>query len=142
MKKSQSQILRRNAYHYMEIGYHCSEAILLALGERYLKQVNPLVLRLSTPFAGGVGGTHLETCGALTGGILLIGALYGRADGQTNDDGCLALAAAFRDRFQKEFGYTTCQTLKDNWVGKAGQPDCKTLTERAAGLLIEILESA
>jgi C_GCAxxG_C_C family probable redox protein len=142
MEKEQSQILCGNTYRYMENGYHCSEAILLALGEHYLHAVDPLALRLSTPFAGGVGGTHLETCGALTGGILLIGALYGRANVQTNDERCLALAAAFRERFQLEFGWTICQALKGNWVGKAGQPDCKTLTERAAGLLIEMLEAA
>lgn len=142
MEKEQSQILCGNTYRYMENGYHCSEAILLALGEHYLREIDPLALRISTPFAGGVGGTHLETCGALTGGILLIGALYGRADGQTNDDRCLALTAAFRDRFQKEFGYTNCQALKDHWVGKADQTSCKNLTERTAGLLIEILEAA
>lgn len=141
MEKNQTQILRDNTYKYMENGYHCSEAIFLALGEHYLREVDPLALRLSTPFAGGIGGTRLETCGALTGGILLIGALCGRADGQTNDERCLALAAAFRERFQQEFGFTTCQALKDNWVGKPGQPDCKTLTERTAGLLIEILEA-
>ncbi len=125
----------------MEQGYHCSEAILLAVGEGYLTEVDPLALRISTPFAGGIGGGHMEVCGALSGGIMLIGALYGRLDGKTNDDQCLALAAEFRERFLREFGYTTCQALKDNWVGQPGQASCKELTAKAAGILIEILEA-
>ncbi len=141
MEKNQLQILCGNTFRYMENGYHCSEAILLALGEHYLRGVDPLALRIATPFAGGIGGTHAETCGALTGGIMLIGSLYGRVDGQTNDDRCLALAAEFRERFLREFGFTNCQALKDNWVGKPGQASCKDLTGRSAGLLIEILES-
>ncbi len=141
MDKKISQKISHNAWQYMENGYHCSEAIILAVGEGYLPKVDPLLLRASTPFAGGIGTGKTDLCGALSGGILLIGALYGRADGRTNDDRCLALAAEFRERFLREFGFTNCQALKDNWVGKPGQASCKDLTGRSAGLLIEVLES-
>lgn len=131
----------KNAEKNLDNGYHCSEGIFLALGDHYLGKVDPLALRISTPFAGGLGGTHAELCGALAGGIMLIGALYGRADAQTNDDHCQALAKEFREKFQREFEYIHCQDLKDNWVGKPGQGSCAVLVARAAGVLMKVLEN-
>lgn len=126
----------------MDEGYHCSESVLLAAGAHYLGKVDPLAMRMSTPFAGGLGGSHEELCGALAGGILLIGALYGRTDAQTNDDQCQALAAQWRTRFLEDFGYTRCQDLREQWVGQPGQVDCKDLVARATGLLVDLLEEA
>jgi C_GCAxxG_C_C family probable redox protein len=127
---------------YMVEDYHCSEAILLAAANHYLPDLDPLVVRLSTPFAGGVGTTKTELCGALSGGLLLIGALYGRSDAHSNDDLCQQLAAGWRTRFLREFGYTRCQDLRDHWVGQPGQADCKDLVARATGLLVDFLEEA
>jgi len=124
----------------MDENYHCSEAILLAAASRSLPDLDPLAVRLSTPFAGGVGCSHMELCGALAGGLLLIGALYGREDAQTNDDLCQALTAGWREHFMQEFGYTCCQDLRENWVGQPGQPDCKALVGRTTGLLVDFLE--
>lgn len=129
-----------NAKQFMADGYHCSESILLAAGAHYLGRVDPLALRISTPFAGGVGGAHNELCGALSGGIILIGALYGRMDAQTNDDHCLALAASYREKFLQEFGNTRCQDLLDNWINKNGYENCRELVGRAAEILVSVLD--
>jgi len=119
--------------------WHCSEALLAAVGEHYLKDVSPEMVRMSTPFAGGVGCTHAELCGALTGGLMVIGGLYGRAEAGVNDDECQKLAAEYRARFLKEFGTLKCQDLKDNWVRREGQESCRALVERAAGVLMDVL---
>lgn len=129
-----------NAAALMAADYHCSEAILLAVASHYAPDLNPLAVRMSTPFAGGVGGSHMELCGGLGGGLLLIGALYGREDAGTNDDRCQALALQWRERFLQEFGDTCCGDLRENWVGQPGQPDCKALVARATGLLVDFLE--
>ena len=49
-------IIMEKAREYLNSGWHCSEGILLAVGETYLDEINPGVLRSSTAFAGGVGG--------------------------------------------------------------------------------------
>jgi C_GCAxxG_C_C family probable redox protein len=126
----------------MDESYHCSEAILLAAAGHYAPKLDPLAVRLSTPFAGGVGCSHMELCGALAGGLLLIGALYGREDAHTNDDLCQNLSLQWRERFLHEFGDIRCQDLRENWVGQPGQPDCKTLVGRATDLLVDFLEEA
>jgi C_GCAxxG_C_C family probable redox protein len=126
--------------NYLNSGWHCSEGILMAVGEHYLGDVDVLALHLTTPFAGGIGGTHEELCGALTGGIMAIGAIHGRNSSSTNDDHCMELVKKFRRRFTEHFGDKVCADLKANWVGKEGQEDCAELVAQAAGILVDVLE--
>jgi C_GCAxxG_C_C family probable redox protein len=141
MDEKTKQAIMKKAGELMDTGYHCSEAILLAVGEQILGTISPQAVRLSTPFAGGVGSTKLELCGALTGGLMVIGGLTGREDAEVNDDRCQELAAAYRAEFLREFGWLKCQDLKQNWIGNAGQPSCRTLVEKAAGVLLEVIEA-
>ncbi len=129
-----------DATAHMAENYHCSEAILLAVQKHYVPDLDPLAIRLATAFAGGVGCSHMELCGGLSGGLLVIGALYGREDASTNDDRCQELALQWRERFLQEFGDTCCSDLRENWVGQPGQPDCKVFVARATGLLVDFLE--
>jgi len=133
-------IIMEKARAHLNTGWHCSEGILLAVGEHYLGKINPGALRLSTAFAGGVGGTNEELCGALAGGLMVIGMLYGRTDPLTSDDRCMDLSAAFRARFLEHFGHIRCMDLKEHWVGKKGQETCAELVADAAGVLVEVLE--
>ena len=140
MDASTKKKIVADAVARMDENYHCSEAILLADSGYYAPNLGTLAVRLSSPFAGGVGCSHMELCGALAGGLLLIGALYGRADAHTNDDLCQELSLQWRERFLQEFGDIRCRDLRENWVGQPDQPDCKALVARATGLLADFLE--
>jgi len=140
MDKKTKKIIMEKAWGYLNEGWHCSEGILLAVGEHYLGEISPQALRMSTTFQGGVGGTHEELCGALAGGVMVIGALYGRTNSQTNDDRCKDIATAYRARFLEHFGYIRCADLKEHWIGKKGQETCAELAADAAGMLVDVLE--
>ena len=43
---------------------------MLAVGGHVLGDLEPQCVRMATGFGGGVGGTHQEMCGALSGGVL------------------------------------------------------------------------
>ena len=141
MNSKEIELISRQAGELMDADYHCSEALLLAVGSHYLGEIPSGLIHLSTPFAGGVGSTHLELCGALTGGLMVIGGLYGRDDAQTNDDHCQTQAAALRAEFLRTFGWLKCQDLKDHWIGIAGQSSCRALVEKAAGVLVDLIEN-
>jgi C_GCAxxG_C_C family probable redox protein len=96
-------------------------------------------LPFASPFAGGVGGSRAELCGALTGGLMVIGGLYGRQNGPTPDQECQDLAAKYRADFLQEFGWLRCGELKEHWIGNMGQESCKLLVEQAAGVLVNNL---
>lgn len=124
------QITQRAA-NLMASSYHCSEAIFIAVGDEYLPELSDPMIKMTTPFAGGIGGTHLELCGAFTGALMVIGALHGRSD-LSNDDACQKLAADFRTAFLEKFGSLTCSELR--------QGACGQLTKDAALLLIKMLD--
>ncbi len=108
------------------------------MGEHKLGSSSVPLSRLSTGFGGGLGGTRQELCGALSGGVMVIGALYGRTDADQDKSRPYHLAACFRERFAQAFGATICQDLRDAGYGTSGPP-CTTLVEKAARLLLEIL---
>jgi len=101
-------IIMEKARGYLNTGWHCSEGILKAVGGHYLGEINPQAFRISTAFEGGVGGTNEELCGALSGGLMVIGALYGRTNPRKSDYRCASMAAAYRLRFLEHFGYIRC----------------------------------
>ena len=67
---------------------------MLAVGGHVLGDLNPQCVRMATGLAGGVGETQQEVCGALSGGVLVIGGLLGRVTLDESD--CPALEQAVR----------------------------------------------
>jgi len=120
-------------------GWHCSEAMLIAVDGYYFSRVEETLVRAATPFAGGMADTNREACGALTGGLMVIGALHGRSQKGKNDGECMRLAARYRRLFLTAFGETVCERVKAGWVRRHGG-SCAFLVREAAGLLVDVLE--
>ncbi|MCP4540493.1 MAG: C_GCAxxG_C_C family protein [Chloroflexi bacterium] len=127
------------AFEYFQSGFHCAESILLAIVETYEKNPSSRIPKAAAGFMGGIGGTHEEACGALTGGIIAIGCLFGRTDPETGVENIKKLASEYRRRFIQEFGATKCQILLDEFDGQKDGLKCKRLTATATGILSELL---
>jgi len=113
--------------------------VLLAVGGHVLAGLEPQCLRMATPLAGGIGCSHLETCGALAGGAMVIGGLHGRTKADEDDEPAQELTRRYRDRFLEELGDTRCEPIRD-WVkGTDGPGTCAVVVERAARILLELL---
>lgn len=112
---------------------------MLAVGEQLWGKVDERLLRISSGLAGGLGCGYQELCGALSGGVLMIGALYGRASLDEDDSECNRRVTEYRERFLRQFGTTCCQELRDRGYGSEGQWPCSELVERAAGALWQVL---
>lgn len=113
---------------------------MLAVGEHVLGTVDPQWVRMTSALAGGVGGTHEELCGALSGGVLVIGGAYGRASSDKDDKLARALAVRYRERFLAELGYTQCGPLREKVKAPGGMGSCAELVERAAMILLDVLD--
>ena len=134
--------LANKAADYLREGYHCSEAVLLAVAPHVVREWHPACARLSTGFAGGIGGSRQEVCGALAGGIMVIGALFGRSELQ---DDALAqrLSKQLRDRFDEVFETTQCARLREDVVeSEDGLGSCAVLVQRATMMLLQVLADA
>jgi C_GCAxxG_C_C family probable redox protein len=114
---------------------------LLAVGEHKLGKLEPQSIRLATPFGGGVGGTREELCGALAGGVMAIGALYGRTDSSQNDEQAYALAKGYREAFVAAFGTTQCAPIREAYAQPDGSHGCDKVVAIAARALMEVLDA-
>lgn len=122
-------------------GYHCSESMLVGVGS-LLIPIHPNTLKAATGFAGGIGETKDDLCGALTGGLMVIGLLYGRTGPKDNDDECQRLSALYRQRFMQEFSCRICHEIRAEWEDKPHDirvEKCSLVIDRAARVLLEVL---
>ena len=110
------------------------------MGEQVLEHVDEQMVRMAAAFLGGVGSTHEEMCGALSAGVMLIGALRGPRNMGDDDRPMRQAVAHYRDRFIHEIGPTKCGALRDGLYGKDGREPCSVLVQRAARILLEVLE--
>jgi len=115
--------------------------MILAVSEVLWGEVNEPMVRMSTGLGGGIGGSYEESCGALTAGVMLIGARYGRVRAGEDDAPCYTLAARYRERFVRELGAGRCSDLRGpDGYGSQGKEPCSVLVSRAATILLEIIE--
>jgi C_GCAxxG_C_C family probable redox protein len=137
MKKKE---IEQKTFSNYQSGFHCAEAILKTFVELYGKKPDPGIIKCASGFGGGIGGSNCETCGALTGGIIAIGWLYGRKDPGDDKRKVFSLSAEFRTLFLKKYGATNCKKLLDLLGEQENKLKCKKMTVDAAGTLYEILE--
>lgn len=131
------QCTGKNASRYLQNGFHCAEAVALAVLEGLDVDPDQAVAH-ATPFGGGMGRTFCETCGALTGGLIAIGHLHGRTEQGESWDTPAAMGQALRDSFVKSYGETGCGILRDRF-GEEQSEQCARLVEVVARATERIL---
>jgi C_GCAxxG_C_C family probable redox protein len=115
---------------------------MLAVGGHVLGELEPRYVRMATGLGGGVGGSREELCGALSGGVLVIGGALGRATLDEDDEPAYALAVRYRERFLAELGFTQCAPLRERVEAPGGLGSCAELVEHAARMLLELLDES
>ena len=100
------------AYQYHQEGWNCAQSVAGAcagLAGKTPEEVLPLL----GGFGGGFGGSHEEACGAVSGGVLILGLCFPFAESgdQAAKRELYRVAKEFRRRFQEVFGFTRCGDL-------------------------------
>jgi C_GCAxxG_C_C family probable redox protein len=113
--------------------------MMLAVGGHVLGNLDPRFVRMATSFAGGVGESKQEMCGALSAGVMIIGALYGRNSLEEDDLPAQRLATRYREHFTAELGTTRCGPLYEQVHAPGGLGSCSVVVERAARILLGLL---
>lgn len=140
------------------IYYGCSRSVLNAL-QLHLNIGDGSVIKASVGLAGGVARNG-NVCGALTGGIMAIGLIYGegKLDFPTSSPYYTKLmeyGGKLYDRFEKEFNGVTCRDVQKTIHGKSWNlrnpeelqqfvmPEihdrCSEVTRKAARLAAEVI---
>jgi len=94
-------------------GYNCAQAVLFAHCDELGLEKNA-ALKLACGFGAGMGRKQ-EVCGAVSGGVLVLGAIHGRgeSDGRAANENTYANTRALLERFKAMHGSCICRELLD-----------------------------
>ncbi|NOQ25685.1 MAG: hypothetical protein GQ564_10030 [Bacteroidales bacterium] len=138
------------ALEYFNNGFNCSQSVIISFSD-ILEIEEEKALRIAAGFGGGMGGMQ-ETCGAVTGSIMVIGFLKGKYKDGDDDSKDLTneLIKEFTRKFIDRYKSINCKKLIDvdlstkEGKDKAVEEDvfakkCTTFINHAVELLEEIL---
>jgi C_GCAxxG_C_C family probable redox protein len=142
----------KTALEHFQQGYSCAQAIFSAFSPMYGLS-EELALKIASPFGGGIARLG-ETCGAVTGAIMVIGLKYGQADRSdpVENQPVYHLCRVLIERFREHNETIRCYELigihlddpdelrmaRENGVFK---DHCRGYVQTAAEILLEILSS-
>jgi C_GCAxxG_C_C family probable redox protein len=119
-------------------GFHCAEAVaavvLKELGEESMEAAAH-----ASGFGGGIGATHEEICGAITGGVIAIGHIHGRRKPGGDWKKAAKASESLRKRFLEKYPSTICSTIIDSFEEQDQMAACKKLVHIVTTLTLEIL---
>lgn len=100
------------AYQYHKEGYNCAQAVAGAFADLTGLAPEQLMAAMGG-FGGGMGGSHAEVCGAISGAALVLSLLNPHTDGadRAGKTAVYAKVKEFRRRFEAVFGLTRCGDL-------------------------------
>lgn len=132
----------QKAYEYLDGTYHCAEAVAFAVAEE-IGLDNPRdMARAAAAFGGGIGKSHEELCGALSGALIVLGFAEGRREPSCCWQDMADRATELRTRFRELHGCTQCKELLDIFGEQVAMKKCRELTAQAASILADMLRTS
>lgn len=132
--------LEKKAFDLFDGGFCCAEAISRTIVDHFAEHPAGYPVRVASGFCGGLGRTHEDVCGTLTGGVLAVGYLLGRMEPGGDIGEASRIISEFRRRFLETFGSTCCAVLLQRQGEQEKGVNCKRMTAQATGMLSDILE--
>ena len=97
--------------YYRNGDFYCSEAVVKTIIDEFQIDVSEDVIKMASGFPVGMGGMGC-TCGALTGGVMAIGLVYGRSQGKDPKvNKAMELSAKLYQIFCERHKVSCCKVL-------------------------------
>ncbi len=100
-----------SALNIFKDGFNCAQAVLAASVNK-TNLPDRTAYRIACGFGAGMGRRQ-KTCGAVTGGIMVIGMMHGRDESRTDEDKekTYRIVSAFMGEFERRHRTTECREL-------------------------------
>jgi C_GCAxxG_C_C family probable redox protein len=132
----------RHASECWDKGFNCAESALRGICYGMGIDMPESALKMATPFGGGIGRCE-DVCGALSGGVMGIGAGLGRNDPKADKTVCYGAAKKLHEQFTKEFGSSSCRALNlSDFDSPEHEARCKAFTLASVRMSYRILNMA
>lgn len=156
-KEEKIEAIKQRARKNFSLGYNCAECVTEAVLTFVDTGLPPEAKKMATGFGGGVG-LYGDTCGALTGAVIAVGAVHGRASLPEDADpkqavkkaaqqlygnpGLYRLFNRIPNQFLEKYGFTCCRDLTskwhDSWLCRDHALYCREIITDAARLAAEL----
>ncbi len=117
-----------------ELDLNCAETILYVANEYYSMSLPSTTIRLSSAFGGGM--CIEDTCGALTGGLMVLGYLFVKEKAHESTL-IKEIVNEYFDLYESKMGSINCKILKDNYRDEKN--GCKFVIEVSFSCLYEVI---
>lgn len=100
--------------YYERCELFCSEAVVKTINDALENPMPYEVLKVAGGFPVGIGKCK-DICGALTGGIIALGIVYGRNYGEAVNEKILPLSSELYNYVKDSFGGVSCLDIIKNY---------------------------
>jgi C_GCAxxG_C_C family probable redox protein len=159
-KEEKIEEIRQRARKNFSLGYNCAECVTEAVFSLVDTGLPVAVKKCATGFGGGIG-LFGDTCGALAGAVMAVGAVHGRPglpDGEDPKEvakkskqqlygkpGAYRIFNQIPNRFKEKFNHTLCRELTGKWQSEWLCRDhalfCREVITDAAGIAADLILS-
>lgn len=140
-KEQRVSEIRKIAEGYFERGeFFCSEAVVKTINDELGKTFSDEVTKLASGFPIGVGKSGC-LCGAVSGGVMALGMVYGRCHGEAMHEDMFKHAADLHDRIKELYKSTCCRVMTRNFEFQSPErkAHCIKITGEVAAYIAEKL---
>ncbi len=122
-----------NEFLYKE-DWNCAEHMLIGADRAYGLQLDPEAYKLAAAFGGGMAVG--DVCGALTGAMMALGALFTKERAHESDKIKL-FTTELIERYREKMGEIDCIPLKEQY--RTDEIKCRAIILEAAAILDDIV---
>ncbi|WP_040212947.1 C-GCAxxG-C-C family protein [Clostridium polynesiense] len=133
--------VRKTAEGYYERGeFFCSEAVVKTINDLLDKPFDESITKLASGFPVGIGKSGC-LCGAVSGGVMALGMVYGRKHGEEMQEKMFPIAAELHNHIKGIYKSTCCRVITRNFefASPERKAHCVQITGETAAYIAEKL---
>jgi C_GCAxxG_C_C family probable redox protein len=116
--------------------FFCSESVVQTINELLGKPYDENIVKMASGFPIGMGKSGC-LCGAVSGGQMALGMVYGRVKGEPMKEKMFKKAKDLHDYIKNEYKSTCCRVITKEWTGDDFKSEqrknhCITITGKVA----------
>ncbi len=137
-KENQIRFAKEKGANYFAEGYNCAQSVLLSGSKALEIELPPKFIDGTLGFSGGIGFSG-NVCGALIGGVTLIGIALGKSKKKE----IWRRSNHLQKFFQKSFGSHLCQVIRQggSFHDKKTKGICQKIVSETAGETVKLILS-